>query len=119
MSKVALTATSPLGDVVIAYQSTLDAHRAKHREPFTDEEIVGCIEDPDMIAKSGHETESHKMRLVYYKDMDWPEGPPTMKAIVEHRETPGVLTSAFRTSKRSKDGTIVYLKPGYIEGRMP
>ena len=119
MSKVAITATSPLGDTVVAYQTTLDLHRIKHQEPFTDDEIVSCIADPDMIAKTGHTIEEHKCRLVYYRDMGWVDGPPMMKVVAEHRKTPGVLTSAFRTSKRTNDGTIVYLRPGYIEGRTP
>lgn len=115
--KVAFSATDPSGRKVIAYQSTLDSHRMKHQEPFTDEDIVSCIESPTMIAKSGHVEKGHESRYVYYKDGAFEDGgPTTMKTVVEHSKQPGVLTSAFRTSKRSADGAIVYIDNNMKKG---
>lgn len=116
--EIAFSATDPLGNEVIAYRSTLDAHRLKHQEPFSDEDIAGCIASPTIIAKSGHRVTSHKDRLVYYKDDAFigKEGPPIMKAVVDHSPEPGVLTSAFRTSKRTADGAIVWIDPEMKKG---
>lgn len=115
--KIALSATNPFGQKVVAYQSTLDAHRLKHTVPFSDEDISACISKPTMIARSGHLNPDHKQRFVYYKDGMFSDGgPATMKTVVEHSKKPGVLTSAFRTSKRSQDGAIVYLDPEIAKG---
>lgn len=117
MPKVALTACSPVtSSRVIVYQSTLDAHRQKHPEPFTDKELITCIEDPDLVARTGHPDPEHANRLIYYKTMSWQSGPHMMKAVVEHGENPGILTSAFRTSNYSGDGAIVYFGSAIKEG---
>ncbi|WP_302962678.1 hypothetical protein [uncultured Adlercreutzia sp.] len=117
MPKVVLTASSPVtSSTVVVYESTLTAHRLKHPQPFTDGELIQCIEDPDIVAKTGHEEEEHAKRLVYYKHMPWEQGPPIMKAVVEHGEDPGVLTSAFRTSKYSSDGAIVHMGQEFKKG---
>lgn len=115
-SKIAFSATSPVtNDEVVAYESTLAAHRMKHVEPFTNEQIIRCIEEPDVVAMTGHAEEEHAERLLYYKNDQFTDGPPIMKAVVEHKETPGVLTSAFRTSRYSNDGSIVYMSSEYEE----
>ena len=112
---VALSATDPLGHRVVCYESTLAAHREKHTEPFSDADIIDCIEAPDIIAKTGHEIAGHKARLVYYKDREDFDDPRTMKTIVEHKGSPGVVTSMFRTSKRTNDGPVQYISPDCLE----
>lgn len=117
MNEVALTAFSPAtSDDVVVYRSTLEAHRMKHPEPFADSELVECIEDPDIVAETGHSEPEHAKRLIYYKRMPWESGPPIMKAVVEHGKSAGVLTSAFRTSRYSSDGAIVYLGSSFKKG---
>ena len=117
--QVAISATDPLGLDMVAYQRTMDAHRLKHPEPFTDVDVVEGYEDPDMIALSGHEIPSHRMRYVYYRKKDWEdEGPEMMKLVVDHGSKPGVLVSAFRTSKYTQDGAIVHIREGYFKERM-
>lgn len=115
--KIALSATNPFGQKVIAYQSTLDSHRLKHPVPFSDDDIIDCISDPTIVAKSGHTELENKQRLVYYKDGAFNDGGPAiMKTVVEHSKDPGEVTSAFRTSKRSKDGAIVYFGKQFKKG---
>lgn len=114
--EVAITATDPLGNEMVAYQSTMDSHRLKHPKPFADVEVVECYEDPDLIARSGHIEPEHSMRYIYYRRMAWDDsGPDTMKLVVDHKVKPGVLASAFRTSKYSKDGAIVYIRKDCFE----
>ena len=115
--KISISATDPLGRAVVVYQSTLDAHRSKHQEPFSDKDVYECVSSPTIIAKSGHAELTHKDRYVYYKDDVFIDGGPRiMKTVVEHGEKPGVLTSAFRTSKRSADGAIVYMDEDFKKG---
>lgn len=117
--KIAFSATNPFGDKVVAFQQTLDQHRLKHQEPFSDEEIIDCIESPHIIAETGHEELKHKKRMLYYKDKNWDDGgPDMMKVIAEHGKDPAVLTSAFRTSKFTNDGQIVYIDKDYYGGRL-
>ena len=115
---IAFSATDPEGRAVIAYETTMATHRLKHPEPFSDEDVVSGIEEPDMIAESGHGELDHKDRLVYYKERAFDDAPPIMKVVVEHRVSPGIVTSAFRTSKFSKDGVIVYVREGYYEEKL-
>lgn len=117
-ARVAFAATDPLGKRVVCYQSTLDAHRTKHREPFSEDDIIDGIESPDLIARSGHVINSHKERLVYYTENRFDDAPRIMKVVVDHRANPGVLTSAFRTSRFTQDGVIVYRREGYLEEKL-
>ena len=115
--EIAFSTTDYKDRSVIAYESTLEAHRIKHQEPFTNEDIIECLEDPDLVARTGHDELSHKRRLLYYRRKRWEDnGPDMMKTIVEHKSEPGVVTSSFRTSRVSKDGTIEYISQRYIDG---
>ena len=115
--EISFSATDPLKRKVIAYKQTMDWHRIKHREPFSDDDVIDCIEKPHLIGHTGHDTLSHKDRFVYYKRKGWgDDGPDMMKLVVEHGEEPGVLTSAFRTDRFTKDGVIEYYDKAYYKG---
>ena len=115
---IAISTTDVLGNDVICYQNTLDNHRLKHPEPFAEEDVLSCIEAPDVVAKTGHGELAHKKRLVYYKEKRFENAPSIMKTVIDHEHKPGVVTSMFRTSKFSRDGAIVYTREGYLEDKL-
>ena len=120
MSEYAFSAMDPLGNEVVCYQSTMDMHRLKHPEPFSNDDIIGAIENPDMIGKTGHVEPNHSQRLVYYRDKsnDWPKGMPRyMKVVADHGSKPGKVTSMSATSKPTHDGGIVYIRPDLFGGK--
>lgn len=116
--KIAISTSNMDGEEVICYQTTLDAHRAKHTEPFSDDDVVENVSRPDVVAKSGHEIPGHEDRLLYYKEKQFEDAPRMMKTVVDHSKTPAVITSMFRTSKFTQDGAIVYTRPGYLEEKL-
>jgi len=65
-----------------------------------------------MTARSSSPIPGHENREIYYKYGDHDDSyPPIRKVVVDHNQSPGVVTSAFRTSKPTKDGVIIYLNP--------
>ena len=115
---IAISTSNMNGEEVICYQTTLDAHRLKHREPFSDDDVVESISDPDMVAHSGHDVPGHEDRYLYYKESQFEDAPKMMKTVVDHSKKPAIVTSMFRTSKFTNDGAIVYTRPGYLEEKL-
>ena len=117
--EIAFSAFSKLGGEVVAHQQTMDYHRIIHPEPFSDDDVIDCIEAPHLVARTGHDDPDHKDRALYYKNRNWNDGGPNMmKVVVEHGENPGVLTSAFRTDRFTQDGTLLYIDPKYYGGKL-
>lgn len=115
--EVAIGTTDVLGRDIVCFQTTFELHQLKHPEPFTENDIKLCLEDPDMIAKTGHTISGHKHREIYYRNKQFKNAPSIMKVIVDHQVVPGIVTSMFRTSKYTKDGVIVHIRKGYLEGK--
>ncbi|MBQ6491095.1 MAG: hypothetical protein IJI88_02350 [Atopobiaceae bacterium] len=117
-NEIAITTSDVFGKKVVCTKATLERHRLKHQEPFSDDDIVECVSNPDIVAKTGHVIPEHKDRLLFYKESQFDDAPKMMKTVIDYEKEPGLVTSMFRTSRFTQDGAIVYTREGYLEEKL-
>lgn len=117
-SDIVITTSDVFGRKVVCSMVTLESHRLKHPEPFSENDVIECVSNPDVVAMTGHLIPEHEDRLLYYKENHFDDAPKMMKTIVDYASDPGRVTSMFRTSRFTQDGAIVYTREGYLEEKL-
>jgi hypothetical protein len=100
------------GREFVVYHSTVQSRAQKHvdKSAMTMDEIIECVTNPDLVAKTSH-TGAESMRNLYYKYGKPVAGaPPILRVVADHKDEPSPIVSWHRTSRTGGYSEIVYVE---------